>query len=141
MNSSEVGIDASFLLKILLPEDKSEKAEELWKSWIKDSIKVVALTLIVFEISSVLRNKIDRGVLENDDARELFNQVKCLDFTIIYTEDLLESAWEIGEILKPPVLYDCFYIALSKFLDIPLWTADTKLYNSAKEKFPFINVI
>ena len=141
MDNSRVVIDASFLLKILLPEDKSEKAEELWRSWIKDSIKVVAPTLIIFEVSSVLRNKIYRGILENDDARELINQIKHLDLILIYIEDILNSAWEIGEILKPSVLYDCFYIALSKFLNIPLWTADTKLYNSAKGKFPFIKVI
>jgi predicted nucleic acid-binding protein len=141
LDNSRVVIDASFLLKILLPEDKSEKAEELWRSWIKDSIKVVAPTLIIFEVSSVLRNKIYRGILENDDARELINQVKHLDLILICVEDILNLAWESGEILKPSVLYNCFYIALSKFLDVPLWTADTKLYNSAKEEFPFIKVI
>lgn len=141
MNNSRVAIDASFLLKILLPEDKSERAEELWKGWIEDSIKVIAPTLIVFEVSSVLRNKIYRGILENGDARELINQIKSLDMTLVYTEELLDSALEIGSILNAPSLYDSFYIALSKFLDIPLWTSDIKLYNSAKEKFPFINVI
>lgn len=141
MNDSRVVVDASLLLKILLPEDKSEQAERLWKGWIKDSIEIVAPTLIIFEVSSVLKNKVYRGILENSDALKLINQIKHLDLTLIYTEDLVDLAWEISEILKAPVLYDCFYIALSKFLDIPLWTADTKLYNSAKEKFPFINVI
>jgi predicted nucleic acid-binding protein len=125
----------------LLPEDKSEKAEELWRSWIKDSIEIVAPTLIIFEVSSVLRNKIYRGVLENDDARELIHQIKHLDLILIYVEDILNLAWEIGEILKASVLYDCFYIALSKLLDTPLWTADTKLYNSAKVEFPFVRAI
>jgi predicted nucleic acid-binding protein len=134
-------IDSSFLLKILLPEDKSEQAEKLWKGWIEDSIKIVAPTLIVFEVSSVLRNKIYRGILGNDDAKELVDQIKYLDLTLIYTEDLLDLAWGIGSILKVSVLYDCFYIALSKFLGSPLWTADRKLYHSAKEKFPLIHVI
>jgi predicted nucleic acid-binding protein len=141
LTNSQVVIDSSFLLKILLPENKSEQAEILWKSWIKDSIRVVAPTLIVFEVSSVLRNKIYRGILENGDARELINQIKHLDITLIYTDDLLDLAWEIGEILKTSTLYDCFYIALSKFLGAPLWTADRKLYNSAKEEIPLINVI
>jgi len=141
LNTSQVVIDAGFLLKILLPEDKSERAEELWKSWIKNSIKVVAPTLIVFEVSSVLRNKLYRGIIENGDAKELINQIKYLDLTLIYTEDLLDLAWEIGTILKTSVLYDCFYIALSQFLDTTLWTTDRKLYNSSKEKFPFVNVI
>ena len=141
MNTSHVVIDAGFLLKILLPEEKSECAEELWKSWIKNSIKVVAPTLIIFEVSSVLRNKLYRGIIENGDAKELINQIKHLDLTLIYTEDLLDLAWGIGTILKTSVLYDCFYIALSQFLDTTLWTTDRKLYNSSKENFPFINVV
>ncbi len=141
MDDSRVVVDASFLLKILLPEDKSEQAEELWKGWIEDFVKVLAPTLIVFEVSSVLRNKVYRGILENGDAGELINQIKHLDLTLIYTEDLLDLAWEIGVMLKTSVFYDCFYIALSKFLSIPLWTADKKLYNSARKKIPFINVL
>jgi predicted nucleic acid-binding protein len=136
-----VAIDASFLLKLLLPEDKSNEVEEQWKKWIEDSLEVIAPTLIIFEVSSVLRNKVYRGILIEDDAREIINQLKYFDITLIYTEDLLDIAWEFSSILETPVLYDCFYIALSKFLKIPLWTADKKLYNSAKRKFPFINLI
>ncbi len=141
MNNSRVAIDASFLLKLLLPEDKSNEVEEQWKKWIEDSLEVIAPTLIIFEVSSVLRNKVYRGILIEDDAREIINQLKYFDITLIYTEDLLDIAWEFSSILETPVLYDCFYIALSKFLKIPLWTADKKLYNSAKRKFPFINLI
>lgn len=139
MENFKVVVDASYLLKIFLPEDKSKEAEEQWKSWIEESVEIVAPTLIVFEVSSVLRNKVYRGVLEKDDAKEIVNQLRHLDLTLIYIEELLEEAWEVSFILKSPTLYDCFYIALSRFLDVALWTADKKLYNSAKRKFPFIN--
>ncbi len=39
MKSSQVAIDASFLLKIFLPEEKSEKAEKIWIDWINDSVE------------------------------------------------------------------------------------------------------
>lgn len=141
MNNSRVAIDASFLLKLLLPEDKSNEIEGHWKKWIKNSVEVVAPTLIIFEVSSVLRNKVYRGILVEDDTRNIINQLKYFDITLIYTEDLLDMAWEIGSILNTSTLYDCFYIALAKFFDIPLWTADKKLFNSAKRNFPFINHI
>lgn len=134
-------IDASFLLKMFLPEEESDKVEKQWKRWIEDSVEVVAPTLIIFELSSVLRNKVYRGILEENDAREIINQMRHLNLMVIYTEDLLDIAWEISSILKTSTLYDCFYISLSKFLGIPLWTADKKLYNSAKKRFPLINLI
>ena len=61
MKYDQVAVDASFLLKIFLPEDKSDQAEELWKKWIADSVEVVAPTLIAFEVASVIRNKGERG--------------------------------------------------------------------------------
>ncbi len=104
-------------------------------------MEVVAPTLLIFEVASVLRNKVQRGILEEKDAREIIDQLSHLDIALIYTEDLLDVAWTIGSVLKPPALYDCFYVALSKFLGIPLWTADKKLYSAAKKSFPFINLL
>lgn len=141
MNNSQIVVDASFLLKLFLPEKKSEKTQEHWKIWIEKSIEVVAPTLIIFEVLSVIRNKTFRGILEEGDASEIIRQINNLQLTLIYNEDLLNLSWEIGSILKTPALHDCFYIALSKFLNVPLWTADSKLYNIAKKKFPFINLI
>lgn len=141
MEKSRVVIDASFLLKIFLPEDKSEKADRIWKDWISKSVEVVAPTLVIFEVSSVLLNKVYRKVLEKDDAEEIIRQMRYLDLTLLYTDDLLDIAWEIGSLLETPVLYDCFYIALAKFLDISLWTADKKLYGLAKKRYTFVNLL
>lgn len=141
MEKFRVAIDASFLLKIFLPEDKSEKADRIWKDWISKSVEVVAPTLVIFEVSSVLRNKVYRNVLEKDDAEEIIEQIRRLDLTLLYTDDLLDIAWEIGSQLKMPVLYDCFYIALARFLDISLWTADKKLYGLAKDRYKFVNLL
>lgn len=141
MKIDRIAIDASFLLKLFLPEDKSDQAEELWKRWIEDSIEILAPTLIKYEGSSVLRNKVYRRILDEEEAVEIINLLKHLDLSLIYTEDLIDIAWEIGSILKTPTLWDCFYLALPKLLSIPFWTADRKLYQSAKRKFLFINLL
>ncbi len=141
MEKSRVVIDASFLLKIFLPENKSEKADKIWKDWINKSVEVVAPTLVIFEVSSVLRNKVYRKVLEKDDAVEIVEQIRRLDLTLLYTDDILDIAWEIGSQLKMPGLYDCFYIALAKFLNISLWTADKKLYGLSKKRYTFVNLL
>lgn len=141
MKNSQILIDASFLLKLFLPEEKSVKAENLWKTWIEDSVEIIAPSLIVFETSSVLRNKVYGGIIKEDNAEKLIVQLKELDINLLYTGDILEEAWAIGKILNKPTLYDCFYIAISNYLNIPMWTADKKLYNSSKKIFPNINLL
>jgi predicted nucleic acid-binding protein len=134
-------IDASFYLKLVLPEEKSEQVEKLWTSWIQESVDVLAPSLFIYEVSSTLRNKVHRKILAINDAEEIKSQLKNLEMTFIYSEDMLDTAWNIGSQLKLPTLYDCFYMALSKFLHIPLWTADGKLYNIVNKEFPLINLI
>lgn len=141
MKYGQVAVDASFLLKIFLPENKSGQAEELWKAWVGDHIEIVAPTLITFEVSSVIRNKVFRGILTEREGGEIISLLKEFDISLIYTEELLDIAWEIGTILNTPNLYDCFYLALPRLLRIPLWTADKKLFRSAKKEFPFVNLL
>ncbi len=126
---------------MFLPENKSDQAEELWRAWVGDHVEVVAPTLITFEVSSVIRNKVFRDILTEREGGEIISLLKQLDISSIYDEELLDIAWEIGTVLNPPSLYDCFYLALPKLLRIPLWTADKKLFQSAKKEFPFVNLL
>jgi predicted nucleic acid-binding protein len=84
LQTSQVAIDASFLLKLFLPEDSSDQVERQWKNWIENSVEVVAPTLIVFEASSVLRNKVFRGILDDVDATEMVDRIRHLDLSLIY---------------------------------------------------------
>jgi predicted nucleic acid-binding protein len=139
LKTSRVAVDASFLLKLFLPEDSSDQVEERWRNWIESSIEVFAPTLIVFEASSVLRNKVFRGTLDEAEASEMIDKLGHLDLSLVYAKELMEMAWEVGKTLKAPALYDSYYIAVAKFFEAPLWTADERLYKSARKHFPFIN--
>jgi predicted nucleic acid-binding protein len=137
----QIAVDASFVLKIFLPENKSDRAEKLWKAWVEDHVEIMAPTLIIFEVSSVIRNKVFRDILSEREGGEMISLLKQLDISIVFTEELLDIAWEIGVILNTPSLYDCFYLALPRLLRIPLWTADKKLFQSAQKEFPFVNLL
>jgi predicted nucleic acid-binding protein len=138
---SQTTIDASFLLKLFLPEERSDRAHEIWSSWIEDSVEVVAPTLIIFEAASVIRNKTHRELLNERDAAEIIERMKRMDMTLVYTDELLESAWEIGSRLRAPALYDCFYLALAQLLSVPMWTADAKLYQAARDIVPKLSLL
>jgi predicted nucleic acid-binding protein len=138
---SRTVIDASFLLKLFLPEQKSDEAHQLWNSWIEDSVEIAAPTLLMFEVASVIRNKVHRRIVEERDASEIVERMKRMDMTLVYTDDLLDAAWEIGARLKTTALYDCFYLALSELLVAPLWTADKRLHEAAKGLIPRLNLL
>jgi predicted nucleic acid-binding protein len=89
----------------------------------------------------VIRNKVFRGILTEREGGEIISLLKEFDISLIYTEELLDIAWEIGTILNTPNLYDCFYLALPRLLRIPLWTANKKLFRSAKKEFTFVNLL
>ena len=141
MKTSPVAIDANFLLKLFLPENSSEQVEHQWRKWIENSIEIIAPTFIVFEAASVLRNKVSRGILDDVDAAEMIDKMRHLDLSLIYAPELIELAWGIGAILRPPALYDCFYLAVAKLFEAPFWTSDKRLYRAAKKEFPFINLV
>jgi predicted nucleic acid-binding protein len=138
---SQATIDASFLLKLFLPEERSDRAHEIWSSWIEDSVEVVAPTLIIFEAASVIRNKTHRKLLNETNAAEIIERIRRIDMTLVYTDELLESAWKIGLRLRAPALYDCFYLALAQLLDAPMWTADAKLHRTARDIVPRLNLL
>jgi len=138
---SQVAIDASFLLKLFLSEDSSHQVEDQWRSWVEGSIEVIAPTLIVFEASSVLRNKVFRGILDEVDASEMMDKIRHLELSLIYAKELMEIAWEIGKTLKAPSLYDSYYLAVAKFFGTLLWTADDRLYRSAHKHFSFVKKV
>ena len=135
-----MAVDASFLLKLFLPENKSDQAEELWRAWVGDHVEIVAPTLIIFEVSSVIRNKVFRRILTEREGRELVSVLRQLDISLVYDEELLDIAWEIGTILNSPNLYDCFYLALPKLLRIPLWTTDNSQLTSQNSQLSSVKV-
>jgi predicted nucleic acid-binding protein len=141
LESSRTVIDTSFLLKLFLPEEKSDAAHRLWSAWIDDAVEIAAPTLLIFEAASVVRNKVHRRIIGEDDASEIIERMKRMDLTLVYTDDLLDAAWEVGARLKSAALYDCFYLALADLLDAPLWTADKRLYQSAKGELSAVNLL
>jgi predicted nucleic acid-binding protein len=136
-----VVVDASFLLKLFLPEEGSDQADTLWQGWIDDLSEVCAPTLVVFEVASVLRNKVSRGILDSSVAIEILHVFRSLDLKLVYTDRLLDLAWDVGTTLKVPALYDCFYVALAQLLGCPLWTADGRLYRAVRRRYHFVHLL
>ncbi len=59
--STAVAVDASFALKLVLPEEHSDRVRQLWERWVKEEFEILAPYLLAYEATSVLRHKVFRG--------------------------------------------------------------------------------
>jgi len=136
--ASQICVDASLVLKLVLREPDSPLAEALWTEWLASGVQICAPTLLEFETASVLRNKVYRGRITPEQGEEAFHTIRALDITILHPGGLLDMAWGLAKRFNRPVAYDSTYLALAQFLDCELWTADERLYNAVKGELSWV---
>jgi predicted nucleic acid-binding protein len=73
--NSLVCVDACLALKLVLGEDDSPQAIALWRHWVDENITVVAPPLLAYEVTSVLRTKVHRGLLTPEAGDEAFREI------------------------------------------------------------------
>ncbi len=57
MTTSLVCVDSSLVLKLAVPEEDSQRAQEKWERWAQQETEVVAPPLLWYEVTSVLRDR------------------------------------------------------------------------------------
>jgi predicted nucleic acid-binding protein len=95
--TSQICVDASVVLKLLLFETDSEKAHALWASWIEQDVQAVAPCHLAFEVVSVIRNHVYRHSISAEAGQLAFEAFGAQDITLVHPERLDERAWELAE--------------------------------------------
>lgn len=136
--SSQICLDASFVVALLVPEYFSPVVLKLWQDWIQAEKDFVAPTLLHYEVTSALFRKQVRHLIEPGDAQAALQHFLALDITLVNLPDLAKRAMAIATQFQRPNTYDAFYLALAEYLDCPCWTADERLYNAVQAQFTWI---
>lgn len=118
-------VDASVVVKWLLPEIRSEAAKRL----LADELQLWAPDLVWAEVGNVLWKRWRRGELPGDVVAPLLRDFRRFPLSIHPSDPLFEAAWEVAHALDRS-FYDSLYLALAAALDCPLVTADLKLWNA-----------
>jgi len=133
-----VCVDASLIVALLMPERYTSPATHLWETWASQDIRIVAPSLLGYEVTSALYRKVFRGEITPEDGLAALQQFVALNIETLTLPELHFSAAELARQFNRPNTYDAHYLALSKHLASALWTADERLYNTVRDKFPFI---
>jgi len=131
-------VDASLVLRLLIDEPGSVKAQALWESWKAQRAIVAAPTLLVYETVNGLHQAFRQSVLTEGELTEALQAF--MRFPIRYHEPigLATRASELARELGLQATYDSFYIALADSLQGEFWTGDQKLYDRIYERVPFV---
>jgi len=138
---SDICIDASFALKLVLFEPRSEEAYDLWESWLRSDLLIIAPLLLTFEATSVIRNHVHRGLISEEVGRMALGALQGLSIRAVHSEELHLQAWEIATRANRPTAYDSYYLAVAETAGCDLWTADRRLYNAVREELSWVNYL
>ena len=130
-SSSTVCLDASIILRVvLMPNDNP--VQELWSSWNEQSYRMVAPTLLHYEVTNALYQQEKNTLLSAEFINNALDFVLSLPIQLIGDTALHQRAHELTVKYNLPATYDAHYLALAERLNVELWTADARLYNTVQ---------
>jgi predicted nucleic acid-binding protein len=134
MNSTNIIIDASIIIKWLLPDEEDKIALKIKQDFDKEMLTITIPHLTYYEIGNVLKTAIKRERISEDSAKKLYSALIDLEFVVYATKDLF--ALTLSKSIDFDIsVYDASYVALAEYLQKPFVTADRKLLNKVKNKF------
>ena len=139
MKSTEVCVDASLAIKVVVPETGSDKADCLFNQWATEETRLIAPVFFEVETDSILRQKVSlRRELTVAEAQRAFASLQGLPIKTTHSPEQRERAWEIAREFQFPTVYDATYLALAELHQCEFWTADEKLFKQVRDKLTFV---
>lgn len=130
---TQVCVDSSLAIMLVVPEELSSVATPLWESWLKRGLKPVAPPLFFAEVTSVLRENIFFDRVPPEEAERAFDAFRRLRVMQVDPEDLQPRAWALAKTYNQHRAYDAQYLAVASALGCDLWTADRRLVHAVNE--------
>lgn len=137
--SSFVCVDASLILRTLVPGSFSDRAESLLARWRAEDIVMIGPSLLPYEVTSVLRRLVYLKAIPSAHGDEAFRTFLRLPIRLSYSRSIFSVAWQLAQDLARPRAYDSAYLAVAQRYDCPFWTADERLYNACRGHFAWVN--
>jgi predicted nucleic acid-binding protein len=137
--NSVVCVDASLIIRTLVPDAFSQEAEALLARWQQAATTLIAPALLAFEVTSTVRRMVYQKALSPTRADEVFAQFQRISIRLSHRKAIFPLAWALAKQFNRPRAYDTAYLALAQLNHCAFWTADEKLYNAVKGALPWVN--
>jgi predicted nucleic acid-binding protein len=133
-------LDSSVAAKWLVPERDSDKARNLFEAWSDGQVDLIAPTLLIAEIASMLWKRAIRGIVPGAEALRLFRSFLELGLVLTPIKTVASAALRLS-LARRHSLYDSLYVALAATEGCELMTADEKLFKAFEATFPKVRLL
>lgn len=134
-------VDASFVVKLLIEEEDSDKCKQLLEGWINQDAKLVAPYHLAYETISVIRQRVHRGDLRVSAGQSLIAAFQSFNVQLVHPEVILERAWDFANRFNRPTVYDAYYLAIGDLYNCEVWTADRRLHLAVNADLPWVKLL
>ncbi|MBM3706728.1 MAG: type II toxin-antitoxin system VapC family toxin [Actinobacteria bacterium] len=123
-------LDTSIIIKWYYSDNENDlDCARLFYDRVKNNqVIIVSLDIMTYELLNFFVFKFN---LPEDKINEVLAEIYDIVFLISINKPIIEEACKVARILKNSI-YDSSFVVLSLKLNYPLFTADKKLYNTAK---------
>jgi predicted nucleic acid-binding protein len=126
MSSQIICIDPGPVVQLTaFPRNNAIKT--LWDRWEKEDRRILAPTLLFYDIANILAAYVRQGVLSTRTVQVILKAAHSLPIHLVDEPDIHIHALELSEHLNLPLGCDPHYLALADKLDKELWTYDRRL--------------
>lgn len=127
-NSTTICVDANIVTQRVV----SNAAETLWETWAQSNVRLVAPTLLYYEVTNSLYRYLKAGIFTLDTVEKTLRAAMALPIELVGESNLHQQAKNLAAKYNLPAAYDAHYLALAEHLDAELWTADARLFNTVR---------
>lgn len=133
-------VDASLAVKLVVPEQDSDSAVDLWQRWERERVQVIAPSLITWEAANSIRRTALGGRLPLCAVGDIYSAFLSLRIVTSSYDRLPDIAWQqfvLGfDLCVSP--YDATYLATAQAAECELWTADDRLVRTVGAQLPWV---
>lgn len=127
-------VDSSVVVKWILPEPDSGKAQQLLVDASGSGDRLIVLDLAFAEVANAIWKREHRKLLTPDEARRSLSALLAAPVQIEPSLRLLPAAYEIASKYDRSV-YDALFVALARDLGVRGVTADEPLQSAVRADF------
>lgn len=134
-------VDASVAAQWILDDVRSTEALALARAVLARGEEVIAPTLLPYEVTNAVRQRIRRGAFDQAEAAQRLAAFLGYPISLRSVPQVHERALALADIFDLHASYDAHYVALAEILGCDLWTDDQRLLGSVTRALPFVRWI
>ena len=127
-SSSTICIDASLVVRLVVSQSDPFHAQ--WENWAQENTRVVAPSLLYYEVTNGLYRYEKSGILPLEAVNKSLAAALAFPIQLFGDAELHRHAKTLAKKYSLNATYDAHYLALAERMGIELWTADARLVNA-----------